>query len=222
LEPPPTATAKRAKLQSEVFPSTDAGDAHAGPSEEPASTARRCRRRSGRYRTPSRKLADAVADAAGRLIAPKRTVDGQPPCAGEGRQKKSRRLTAQLHPSIPEGSTPATPLPVHDMSSDSASPHLDPSMRRKRPRSSQIREHYLCADHWNAGNPCADHWNAGSPLASRHCSSRSMPLPPMPKSAQDFSRVGTGAGTACCPVADRPTQSCAATLCIFRLLSMLN
>ncbi len=35
----------------------------------------------------------------GALTAPKRTVDGQPPSAGEGRPKKSRRLTAQLHPS---------------------------------------------------------------------------------------------------------------------------
>jgi len=79
-----------------------------------------------------------VADAAGRqhgaLIAPKRTADGQPPSADEGRPKKSRRLTAQLHPSIPEGSTPAALLPVHYMSSDSGSPHLDPSMHGKRPR----------------------------------------------------------------------------------------
>ncbi len=29
-----------------------------------------------------------------------------------------------------------------------------------------------------------------------------------------FSRAGTGAGTACCPVADRTTQSYAPTLCI--------
>jgi len=79
-----------------------------------------------------------VADAAGRqhgaLIAPKRTADGQPPSADEGRPKKSRRLTAQLNPSIPEGNTPATLLPVRNMSSDGGSPHLDPSMRGKRPR----------------------------------------------------------------------------------------
>ncbi len=88
--------------------------------------------------TPSRRLGDAVADAAGRqhgaLIAPKRAADGQPPNADEGRTKKSRSLTAQLHPSIPEGSTPATLLPVHYMSSDGGSPHLDPSMHGKRPR----------------------------------------------------------------------------------------
>ena len=98
----------------------------------------RAPRRSGRQRTPSRRLADAVADAAGRqhgaLIAPKRTADGQPPSADEGRPKKSRRLTAQLNPSIPEGNTPATLLPVRNMSSDGGSPHLDPSMRGKRPR----------------------------------------------------------------------------------------
>ena len=58
------------------------------------------------------------------------------------------------------------------------------------------------------------HWDAGSPFARRHCSSHSVPLPPTPKSAQDFSHVGTGAGTACCPVAGRPTQSYAPTLCI--------
>ena len=114
--PPPTATAKRAKLHHEAFP-TDAGDAHAGPSEDMAAqhegaVGERAPRRSGRHRTPSRRLADAVADAAGgqhgALIAPKRAADGQPPSADEGRPKKSRRLTAQLHPSIPEGSTPAT------------------------------------------------------------------------------------------------------------------
>jgi len=104
--PPPTSTARRAKLQHEVFPSTDAGDAHAGPSEDAAAqhegaAGERAPRRSGRHRTPSRRLADAVAYAAGRqhgaLIAPKRAADGQPPSADEGRPKKSRRLTAQLH-----------------------------------------------------------------------------------------------------------------------------
>jgi len=141
--PPPTATAKRAMLHHEAFPSTDAGDAHAGPSEETAAqhegaARERAPRRSGRHRTPSRRLADAVADAAGRqhgaLIAPKRAADGQPPSADEGRPKKSRRLTAQLHPSIPEGSTPATLLPVHYIPSDGGGPHLDPSMHGKRPR----------------------------------------------------------------------------------------
>jgi len=111
-EPPPTATAKRAKLQREVFPSTDAGDAHGGPSEDMAAqhegaVGERAPRGSGRHHTPSRRLADAVADAAGRqhgaLIAPKRAADGQPPSADEGRPKKIRRLTAQLNPSIPEG-----------------------------------------------------------------------------------------------------------------------
>ncbi len=90
---------------------------HPRPSEETAAqhegaAGERAPRRSGRHRTPSRRLADAVADAAGgqhgALIAPKRAADGQPPSADEGRPKKSRRLTAQLHPSIPEGSTPAT------------------------------------------------------------------------------------------------------------------
>jgi len=166
---PPTATAKRAKLQHEVFPSADAGDAHAGPSAETAAqhegaAGERAPRRSGYHRTPSRRLADAVADAAGRLhgalIAPKRAADGQPPSANESRPKKSRRITAQLHHSIPEGSTPATLLPVHYMSSDGGSPHLDPSMHGKRPRITpakvvftNIREHYLCADHWTQAAP---------------------------------------------------------------------
>ncbi len=35
----------------------------------------------------------------------------------------------------------------------------------------------------------------------------------MLKSAQDFSRAGTGAGTACCPVAEHTTQSHVPTLC---------
>jgi len=108
--PPPAATAKRAKLQHEVFPSTDAGDAHAGPSEaaqHEGAAGERAPRRSGRHRTPSRRLADAVADAAGRqhgaLIAPKRAADGQPPSADEGRPKKSRRVTARYIPPSPRG-----------------------------------------------------------------------------------------------------------------------
>jgi len=134
--PPPTATAKRAQLQHGVFPSTDAGDAHAGPSEETAAqhegaAGERAPRRSGRHRTPSRRLADAVHGA---LIAPKRAADGQPPSADEGRPKKNMHLTAQPHSSIPGGSSPATVLPVHSMSSDGGSPHLNPSMHGKRPR----------------------------------------------------------------------------------------
>jgi len=70
--PPPTATAKRAKLHHEVFPSTDAGDAHAGPSEETAAqhegaAGERAPRRSGRHRTPSRRLAHAVIHYVRRL-----------------------------------------------------------------------------------------------------------------------------------------------------------
>ncbi len=211
--PLPTATAKRAKLHHEAFP-TDAGDAHAGPSKETAAphegaAEERVPRRSGRHRTPSRRLADAVADAAGRqhgaLIAPKRAADGQPPSADEGRPRKSRRLTAQLHPYIPEGSTPATLLPVHYIPSDGGGPHLDPGMHGKRPRITPAKfAHYLCAGHLNAG----------SPLARRRCSSHSVPLPPTPKSAQDLSHAGTSAGTACCPVAHHPSQSYASTLCI--------
>jgi len=79
-------------------------------------------------------VADAAGGQHGALIAPKRAADGQPPSADEGRPKKSRRLTAQLHPSIPEGSTPATLLPVHYIPSDGGGPHLDPSMHGKRPR----------------------------------------------------------------------------------------
>ncbi len=141
--PPPAATAKRAKVQHEVVPSTDAGDPHARPSEETAAhhedaAGERAPRRSGRHRTPSKRLADAMADAAGHqhgaLIAPKRAADGQSPSADEGRPKKSRRLTAQLHPSIPEGDTPATLLPVEYIFSAGGGPHLDPSMHGKRPR----------------------------------------------------------------------------------------
>ncbi len=49
-------------------------------------------------------MADAAGRQHGALIARKRAADGQPPSADEGRPKKSMRLTAQLHPSIPEGS----------------------------------------------------------------------------------------------------------------------
>ncbi len=88
------------------------------------------------WRTP---LASAHGRQHGALIAPKRIADWQPPSADQGRPKKSRRLTAQLHSSIPEGSTPAALLPVHYMSSDSGSPHLDPSMHGKRPRITPAR-----------------------------------------------------------------------------------
>ncbi len=145
-EPPPTAAAKRAKLQNEAFPSTDAGDAHAGPSEEPAAqregaAGERAPRRSARHRTPSRRLADAVADAAGHqhdaLFASKRTADGQLPRAGEGRPQQAPHSTAtSLHP---RGEYPSNLLPVHDISSDSAGPHLNPSMHGKRPRITPVK-----------------------------------------------------------------------------------
>ncbi len=103
--PPPTATVRRERLQSEVFPSTDAGDAHAGPSEEKAAqhegaAGERALRRSGRHRTPSRKLADAVADAAGRqhgaLIAPKLMGSRKAPVKAD-----RRRAGASQHSYIP-------------------------------------------------------------------------------------------------------------------------
>ncbi len=135
--PPPTATARRAKLQNELLPSTDAGDAHAGPSEETAAhregaAGEGAPRRSGCHRTTCTTLVDAVASTAHWLRQNAQLMSSRHvPVKAE---KKSRRLTAQLHPSIPEGSTPATLLPVHYMASDSDSLHLDPGMHGKRPR----------------------------------------------------------------------------------------
>jgi len=151
-----TATAKRAKLQHEVFPSTDAGDAHAGPSEDMAAqhegaVGERAPRRSGRQRTPSRRLADAVADAAGRqhgaLIAPKRTADGQPPSADEGRPKKSRRFHSAATPLHPRGEYPSNPAAstLHSFRWRQSAPGPKHAWQKASYPSSQIREHYLCA-----------------------------------------------------------------------------
>ncbi len=150
-------------------------------------------------------MADAAGRQQGALIAPKRAADGQPPSADEGRPKKSRRLTAQLRPSIPEGSTPATLLPVHYIPSDGGGPHLDPSMHGKRPRITPAKFVSTTFVPITGTQAAPSHVAAA---ARTVCRSRRPP-----KSAQDLSRAGTGAGTACCPVADRPAQSYAPTLC---------
>ena len=200
--PPPTSTARRAKLQHEVFPSTDAGDAHAGPSEDAAAqhegaAGERAPRRSGRHRTPSRRLADAVAYAAGRqhgaLIAPKRAADGQPPSADEGRPKKSRRLTAQLH----LRGVPQQPCCQYITCLQIAAVRTwtQACMSKGRVSLQPDSRTLSCADHWDAGKPPRT-----SPLQLAHvCRSR--------RRQSRRTTSASPAGTACSPVADRPARA---------------
>ncbi len=120
--------------------------------------------------------------------------------------KADRRRAAQLHPSIPEGSTPAALLPVHYMSSDSGSPHLDPSMHGKRPRITPAKFANAIFVPITGTQAAPSHiaTAARTVCCSRRRQSRRKVL----------SGACTGAGTACCPVADRPAQSYAPTICI--------
>ena len=183
--------------------------AHVGPPEEPAAQREgaagvRAPRRSDYHRTPSRRLADAVADAAGRQHGALMRQSGQLMGSRHAPVKADRsRAGGSQHSYSPRPQQPCCQH-VRCLLIASVRTWTQACTAKGLVSLQPDSEHYLCADHWNAG----------SPLARRHCCSHSVPLPPTPKSAQDFSRAGTGAGTACCPVADRPAQSYASTLCL--------